>query len=172
MGGYIKSARHTRLKLAGLLATALAFSLATPAWSATLIVVQADGSATVRGDDGETIVLPAEAVAALEAGLAEQTDPTVVQQVVADVVRQHASSDGLVAGAIAAFALSLVPEDLAIAVIAGAQAGNPDASDAIAVAAGPAPDTQSQGGLTSLSSAGGVGGGGTQEIRRSASEIR
>lgn len=157
--------------VAALLGLALLGPTAGATDAATLIAVRDDGSASVRVEDGDPIIIPAGCVSALGQRLPGLTDPTSIREVLAAVVAEYAPTDGLLAGAIAAYGLTLVPRELGGAVVAGAQQGNPEASQAIMVPAGPAPQAEGVSGLTNLSSVGGVGGGGTQELRRSASEI-
>lgn len=175
MGGLSAGILYVRArlpKLAGLIGVLMLCTLGEPATAATVIVVQPDGSVVVRPEAGEPVVIPEACAARLSEGLPGLADSDAVQALVAEVVADCAPDDGRLAGAIAAYALTLVPEELSVAVVAGAQQGNPDASEEIIVAAGPAPDTQEGGGLANLTSVGGVGGGGTQELIRSASEVQ
>src|SRR5690606_13903662 len=137
--------------------------------AAAIVAPQSDGRVVVRSEAGDAVTVPADCAAALTGVLSGTSDPATVQAILAEVVAEFAAEDVALANAIALLALTMVPEELGVAVLAGARQGIPATFQALVAAAGPAPAPRS-GGLANLVSFGGVGGGGTQEPPRSASE--
>lgn len=172
LGGIVASIKlHggiARVGLAALLTLMLAQASGDVS-AAAIVAPQSDGSVVVRSEAGDAVTVPADCAAALTGVLSGTSDPATVQAILAEVVAEFAAEDGALANAIALLALTMVPEELGDAVLAGARQGNPAAFQALVAAAGPAPAPRS-GGLANLVSVGGVGGGGTQEPPRSASE--
>lgn len=143
--------------------------------AATIVRLTGDGSAHVQVAALTPVIVPADCVQALEAGLVGQTDPAVIEAAVARIVGDWAASDAALAAAIAAFALTLLSPDLTAAVLAGAQSGNADATREIEAAAGTGSLPTNMGTasvpgmLAPFGGFTGIGGGGTQELRRSGS---
>lgn len=169
MASIIPQGGIARSGIAALLAVMLAQAGGAHLAAATIVSPQPDGSVLVRPEAGDAVTVPADCAAALTGLLPGTSDPATIQAILAEVVAEFAADDGVLASAIALLALSMVPEELSEAVLAGARDGNPAASQAIVISAGPAP-APGGGGLANLVSVGGVGGGGTQEPPRSASE--
>lgn len=159
-----------------LLAAALgAGVMAQAAEAATIVRLSEDGGAHVRVAASPPVIVPAACVQALQADLAGQTEPALVEAAVARIVGDWAASDAPLAAAIAAVAMTLLGPDLAAAVLAGARSANADATKEIEAATGAGSLPVNAGSAPApamLAPLGGFGGGGTQELRRSGSPTR
>jgi len=133
----------------------------------TFVTVQPDGSASVKVDDQQAVVVPASTVQLLQNSLVPGADPAQVEALMSGAAC-IAPSDAAATAAVATYALSIAPAELSEAVVTGTLACNPDASDALETAAGPeAPGADV--GVADLGSTGGISGAGSQELPRTGS---
>ena len=125
-----------RVTLHALGAAAILLTAACGAGShaAALVRGLADGSAYVRVENAPGLLIPASCVKQLETGLRDRTDPAAVEAAVAQAACACAAGDPPMAAAIAAYAFTIVDDNLAPAVLTGARAC---AADDTTVAAGP-----------------------------------
>jgi hypothetical protein len=133
----------------------------------TFVTVQPDGSASVRIDDQQPVIVPAATVQLLQSSLVTGASPAQVEALMSGTAC-IAPSDAAATAAVATYALSIAPPELSEAVVAGTLACNPDASDALETAAGPeAPGADV--GVADLGAIGGISGAGSQELPRTGS---
>ena len=145
---------------AGLLASGAAGGL-------TVVTVQPDGAVTIRIDDQPALVVPSQTAQLLRSSLTQDAGAAQVEALMSGAAC-IAPADAAVTAAVATYALSIAPPGLSEAVVTGTLACNPDASDALETAAGPATPTGDVG-VADIGSVGGISGAGSQELPRTGS---
>lgn len=138
--------------------------------TAAIITVHPNGEVSVRFDGAEALMIPAPVAGKLRNALDVDPEPRLVEDLLAGdacIGRTNAR----LASATAAYALSLVPEELSTAVVLGVIRCNPDVSDDIETATGLISPRGNVGSVEPIP-LGGIGGGGSQELARGGSPSR
>ncbi len=138
--------------------------------TAAILTIHPNGEVSVRLDGAEALVIPAPVAGRLRSALDADPEARHVEDLLAGEACIGRTNARL-ASAVAAYALSLVPDSLSEAVVLGMIRCNPDVSDDLETAAGLASPRGNVGSLEP-GPLGGIGGGGSQELARGGSPSR